>query len=211
MRRLLLGCGILSSLLYVAMNVVIAARWPGYSPVTQTVSELSAIGAPTRSLWVPLGYIYTVLVGAFGWGVWKAAGGSRALRVLGALIVVYGSLGLFWPPMHLREALAAGGQSTTDTLHISFAMVTVALMLLAIGFGAAAAGRSFRVYSIATLVVLLVFGLLTGREAPGIESNQPTPLIGVWERINIGAFLLWVVVLATTLMRGTPRRDAASG
>jgi hypothetical protein len=31
--------------------------------------------------------------------------------------------------------------------------------------------------------------------------NQPTPMIGVWERINIGVFLLWVVILATVLIR----------
>ena len=29
-----------------------------------------------------------------------------------------------------------------------------------------------------------------------IAANLPTPWIGVWERINLGVFLLWVVVLA---------------
>ena len=54
-RRLLLCCGIISSLLYVAMNVFVAMQWKDYSSTSQTVSELSAIGAPTRSLWVALG------------------------------------------------------------------------------------------------------------------------------------------------------------
>ena len=43
--RGLLLCGILSSLLYVAMNVLIPMQFEGYSVVSQTVSELSAIGA----------------------------------------------------------------------------------------------------------------------------------------------------------------------
>jgi hypothetical protein len=30
----------------------------------------------------------------------------------------------------------------------------------------------------------------------------PTPWMGVWERINIYAYMLWVVVLATALLRG---------
>ena len=51
-RKILLLCGILSSMLYVAMTVFAAAEWPGYSSAAQTISELSAIGAPTRSMWV---------------------------------------------------------------------------------------------------------------------------------------------------------------
>jgi hypothetical protein len=71
-------------------------------------------------------------------------------------MVVYGALGLVWPfaPMHLRETLAAGGGSLTDTMHIALASVTVGLMLLAIGFGAAAFGKPFRLYSITTLLIL---------------------------------------------------------
>ncbi len=74
-------------------------------------------------------------------------------------------------------------------------------MMLAIGFGAAAFGMRFRLYSIATLVILVVFGALTGMNGPRIAANLPTPWVGVWERINIGVFLLWVVALATALLR----------
>ena len=56
-------------------------------------------------------------------------------------------------------------------------------------------------YSLATLAILAAFGALTFLDAPRIAANLPTPWIGVWERINIGVFLLWVVVLATTLLR----------
>src|SRR5947207_959460 len=131
-RRSLLVCGIMSSLLYVAMNVFVAMQWEGYSSASQTVSELSAIGAPTRPLWVPLGIAYTLLVTAFGWGVWASAHQNRPLRAAGGLLVAYGVLGLAWPPMHLREMLAAGRGTITDTMHIVFAMLTVLLMLLAI-------------------------------------------------------------------------------
>ena len=51
LRKILLVCGVFSVLLYVAMNVLVAMQWEGYSSVSQTVSELSAIGAPTRPLW----------------------------------------------------------------------------------------------------------------------------------------------------------------
>jgi hypothetical protein len=178
--------------------------YEGYSSVSQTVSELSAIGAPTRLQWVLLAIPYSLLVAAFGWGVWESAGRNRSLRVVGVLLVSYGALGVLWPfaPMHLR-----GTEFTlTDTMHIVLGAVTVLLMLLAIGFGAAAFGKWFRLYSILSLAILVVFGALTGVDAPRIAANLPTPWIGVWERINIGAFLLWVVVLAIALLRrrGSP-------
>jgi hypothetical protein len=201
LREIWLACGPLSSLLYVAMNVFIPRGWPGYDSASQTVSELSAVGAPTRPLWVVLALLYTLLVVAFGWGVHLAAEQSRRLRAVGALIIVYGALGLLWvlAPMHLRPALAAGGSTLSDTVHVVLATVTVLLFLAALGLSAAALGRPFRLYSLGTFVLLLAFAVLTFREAPLVGANRPTPFIGVWERANVGLFLLWVVVLAAAL------------
>jgi len=195
-------CGPISSLLYVAMNVIVPTRWPEYSPAAQTVSELSAVAAPTRPLWVVLGLLYTLLVVAFGWGVRMAAGDDRRLRVAGILIAVYGALGIVWPfaPMHQREVLAAGGGSFSDTLHVALGVATEVIYLLALGFAAAALGTAFRLYSIATFFIVLLFGVQMIREAPAIGTNGPTPLIGVWERINIGVFLIWMTVLAVALL-----------
>jgi Protein of unknown function (DUF998) len=151
-------------------------------------------------------------VTAFGLGVWKSPGGNRPLRFVGGLILAYASLGLLWPfaAMHQREVLAAGGGTLSDTMHRVLGGVTVFLMFLAIGFGAAAFGKRFRLYSIATIVVLLGFGGLTFLEAPRLQANLSTPWIGLWERINISVFLLWVVVLAAVLLRaGTPQGETA--
>src|SRR5688572_4254966 len=211
LRKTLLICGIASSLLYVAMNVFVAMQWETYSSASQTVSELSAIGAPTRSLWASLAAFYTVLVTAFGWGVWQSACGNRAVRNVGRLVIMYGALGLVWPlaPMHLRETLAAGGGTFSDTLHLALGAATVLLMLAAMSIGAAAFGKRFRLYSVGSLAILMLFAVLTFMDAPGISQNLPTPWIGVWERINIGVFLLWVVVLAFALW--DDRTRAATG
>jgi hypothetical protein len=200
-RKMLLACGIASSLLYALM--IWGIRYDGYNPISQVPSELVAIGAPTQALWARLGWIYTVLITAFGIGVWKSAGRNRALRVAGGFILAHGSLGLLWPfaPMHQREVLAAGGGTLSDTMHQVLAAVTVFFMFLAIGFGAAAFGRRFRLYSIVTIVVLLAFGGLTFMEAPRVEMNLPTLWIGLWERINISVFLMWIVVLAAVLFQ----------
>lgn len=206
-RQALLACGVLSALLYAAMLVFVALQWEGYSSASQTVSELSAIGAPTRALWVTLGIIWTVLVIAFGFGIRASALGNRALGIAGALFIASAVFGLAWPPMHQRAVLAAGGGTLTDTLHIAWTVVTGLFTLAAMGFAASALGKRFRLYTIASMVIVLAFGLLGGMDAPRIQADLPTPWVGVWERINIVAQMLWMAVLAVVLLR---RHDPAT-
>lgn len=210
-RQILLICGVLSSILYLAMNVFVPMRLEGYSSVSQTISELSAVGVATRPLWVWLGAAYTLLVLAFGLGVWRSAGRNRPLRVVGGLMIAYAVTGLAWPfaPMHQREILAAGGGSLADTMHLVLGGVTGILYLSALGFGAAAFGKNFRLYSIVTILITVVFSALTGMAGPRIGADLPTPWVGVWERIFIGGFLVWIVVLAAILLRAG-RRQAGS-
>ena len=196
-QRWLPVCGILSALLYIAMNAVIPMRYEGYDITSQTVSELSAIDAPTRALWVKLGVVYALLVMAFGVGVWRSAEQNARLRLSGASIALNGIFSLYWPPMHLRGELP----TLTDTLHIVWSVVTVLLMLTTLALAARAFGTRFRLFTIATLVVLLLFGALTGVDDPRIAANLPTPWMGIWERICIGAFMLWTVVFGTALLR----------
>src|SRR5678815_2357250 len=108
-------------------------EWTAYDPVSQTISELSAVGAPTRPLWVVLGIFYTPLVTVFGWGVRMAAGGNHRLRFAGTLIAIYGALGVVWvfAPMHSRDVLAAGGGTFSDTMHKALGGVTEVIYLLA--------------------------------------------------------------------------------
>lgn len=200
-QRFLLACGIIASLLYIAMNIFIPMQWEAYHPASQTVSELSAIDAPTRAVWFPLGLLYAILGAAFGLGVLDAAANNRSMQILGVVLFLDGIFSLFWPPMHQRSVLAAGGGTLTDTMHIAFSAITVLFFLLSLGFGAATFGKPFRIYSIVTIVLLALFGGLTGLVAPRVQANLPTPWIGIWERINIGLYLAWVIVLSAMLLR----------
>ncbi|MGE5109075.1 MAG: DUF998 domain-containing protein [Sphingobacteriales bacterium] len=205
-----LVCGILSSVLFIVVNIIVPLQYPGYNSASQVPSELSAIGAPTQMLWSVLATPYTFLMLAFAWGIWKSAGENRRLRSAGVFMLAYGALGFLWPfaPMNQREVLAAGGGTFSDTMHIVLGAATEIFYLLALGFAATALGKTFRIYSIITFVILLVFGVLTFIDSPGVAKNLPTPFIGVWERINIGVFLLWVIVLAVILLKREKNADS---
>ena len=204
-RKSLLICGILSMLWYVAMNLIVPMQYPGYDIASQTVSELSAIDAPTRTFWIVLGIFYSVLFIAFGSGIWLSANENRKLRIVAAVIIFDTVFGFFWPPMHRREVIAAGGGTLTDILHLVWAFVHLLLMLIMIGLGASVLGKGFRIFSTAIVIIFIVFGILTTIESRGLEANLPTPNVGTWERINIGAYMLWVIVFAIILLKRNNR------
>jgi hypothetical protein len=67
------------------------------------------------------------------------------------------------------------------------------------GFGARLLGGQFRSYTYWTMTVLLLFGLMTALYVPRLAAGQPTPGMGLVERANIYAYLLWVAALAVAL------------
>jgi hypothetical protein len=213
-RKLLLVGGVLSSLLYlIGIDVIVALRYPDYhNYADQMVSELLAAGAPTRTLMVWLCIPYNILVFALAAGVWASAEGKRATRFTAAALAGYGAVstaGLLLFPMDVRGTVG----SPRDTLHIIATIVMSIFIVAMIAFGAFARGVRFRLYSFATLVAVVVFGAWTGflaRPMPG-----PTPWLGLAERVNIYATMLWVAALAVSLLRvqgaATTRNAGAVG
>ncbi len=208
-RKGLLLCGVFASLVYVGADLLAAAQWAAYSYTSQMVSELMAIDAPTRPLLVAAFTAHNLLAIAFGCGIWLTAGRARALRITAALVIAYGVVGevaLLYCPMHLREA----AKTATDTRHIIATAIIVILTLLYIGFAAVTRGKRFRLYSIATIVILVIFGVLAGTQGPRVDANLPTPGFGLMERVNIYASLVWLAVLAVALLRPAPAGSAVS-
>lgn len=203
-RKLLLICGIVAALLYIGSDILAAMRWEGYSYTAQSVSELRAVGAPTRGFLVPILTLYAVLELAFGVGVWGAAASNgspnRSLRVAGALLIGLALIDLVVAPF-VQLNLAKSVESVTNTMHVILTAVTVLMLLLTIGFGAAADGKWFRFYSYATLLLLILTAALAFLDLPQIAAQLPTPWLGVRERISIYGYMIWMMVLSLVLLR----------
>lgn len=200
-QKVLLICGIVSSLLYVFATTIGAMQWPGYNTLDQSISELIGIDAPSAPITVPLFFIYSILIYAFGAGVWMTAGQKRALKIAAVLIIlkeILGMVGLLIAPVHLR-GVAPG---FSDTLHIIVTAVGTLLCIFpALLFAAAAFGKKFRLYTVVTAAVFLIFGALGGSYSPQLAANLPTPWLGVWERVCVFAYMLWIIVLASALLQ----------
>jgi hypothetical protein len=212
--RALLYCGAVASVLWIATDIVASLLYDGYSYRDQTISELAAVGAPTRAAVVSLVLAYSVLMLAFAAGISASSAGNRRLRVIAALLALNAAANLVLTPfssMHQREVLAAGGGTLSDTLHLMVAGSNIVTFLVVMAIGSTVLGRCFRAYSVATITVMLVFGALTGLHGADVSNNEATPWMGVTERISAYAWMIWVAVLAIALADGVGIRfDKAS-
>ncbi len=194
----LLLAGTLAAPLFIATDIVAAALlYPGYDYAAQQVSELSAIGAPTRTFWLVMSYPYVLLLLALALGTWLSAT-RTAQRVAAALIAVFAIHGLLWAtlaPMHMRNTAF----TDTDTLHIAFTVVAVALMTGFIAAGALLFGRSFRLYSALTIIAMLAAGGIVGTQISAIAAGEPTPWMGLVERVAVYGPVVWTAVFALAL------------
>jgi len=202
----LLLCGAAASLVYVSSDVIGALSYPGYDYSSQAISEMSAIGAPTAELLAPFYTGFSVLFAAFAAGIWLAADGRRSLRWSAGLLIAIAALGIAWAffPMSMRGA----GRSTTDAMHLMLSGMTMLLLAGAVAAGAASFGRTFRIYSVATVLAMIAFFGLTMLDARHIDTRA-TPYMGINERVSMAAWLLWMAVFSLALYRVQRERSRA--
>jgi len=208
-RKILLICGIVSPVLYAVSDTAAGMQWKGYSFRDQTISELGAIGAPSRPLFTFLLLIVYGLMVAFGVGIWQSANRHRRLRIVGVLCVALGVMALTvgqFAPMRLRGL----EQGFTGALHLIEGAVAMLMIFTAMGIAASAFGTRFRLYTIATIMLALSFGAWAGSAAPRIAQGLATPWVGVIERIFWYGYQSWFIVLAFTLLR-RQRSDPGEG
>jgi hypothetical membrane protein len=200
LRKVLLICGILSPVLYGVSDGLAGLQWEGYSFRDQTISELGAIGAPSRPLFTVLLLVVYALMIAFGVGICKSARENRRLRRIGSLLVGLGVLALTvgqLAPMRLRGT----EQGLMGTMHLIEGMVAMVITFAVMGMAATTFGTRFRVYTILTVVLSVAFGAWAFSEVPRVEQGLETPWVGVKERIFWYGYQSWFIVLALTLLR----------
>jgi len=197
--KLLLFAAIPAVVVYGIGDVLSGLLYDGYSFKDQAIIELSAFGSPVRPLMATLILIHGALLLAFGIGILRAAR-RRSVRWIGWLLVANFFVVGLWT--HTIWAMSSRDLETgfNDTMHITlttvFSLLIVAMMVLA-----AVAYRGWvRIYSLATLLAVSVFGMASVLAMRGLEQND-TPWGGGFERINAYVYFAWLVVLAITVTR----------
>ena len=196
----MLACGIAAPLVYLTADVVAGSRWAGYSFRDQTISELNANGSPVRPITIRFGFVGYLLLATFGIGVWRIALGTCRLKLAGAALIGLG-LSAMWALPFASMNVRGTKQGAAGARHLASGVIAIPLLIATMGLAANKFGRVFRLYSIATVAVLLVFGAWAGVRSTGIEEDRPTPWVGIIERVSVYAYQLWIVVFAGALLR----------
>ncbi len=205
-RRWFLACGIAGAAVYPLSDIFVSTRYPGFSYRDQAVSELFAIGAPTSTLATTLFSVSSVLLLLFAVGIWMSANGRRSVRAIAVLMGLNAvDALLLWNlfPMHMR-----GVQPTfTDTMHGLLAIDP--FLLAAIVLAAIAFRGWFRTYTISTIVFTTVLAIIGLSFIPAVVAGEPTPWMGISERVPQYATNVWYAVFAMVL-RKDPGREVYS-
>jgi len=181
--------------IYVTATVLGGLLDPSYSHVSMHVSELTSSHAPNRMMLAGMYVGYNAALGGLGLALLKHLQRSRWLVVASLLLVanaVAGVLTVTWFPQDSYGYPA----TTAGAVHIALGGV-LALLSILVMF---TAGRAFRSqmtwatlgqFSTAAAVVMVVTGLATA-----VATAAASPYMGLAERLPIGAFLLWLAVVA---------------
>lgn len=191
-RTSLLFCGFSAPIIFILTDLLAGTRWQGYDFFSQSISELGAIGAPTRSLVIVMNLIYYGLVAAFAAGTLSIAGKNVPLKILAGLLLVHAFISAFtllFYPMHV------GIKATLGSVHVTLMMTAVFSFTLAIVIGIFAFADWFRILSIGIILTLIVLTLLGIFLFPQLGiSNLPST--GIQERVMVFGFHLWMAALA---------------
>lgn len=192
----------IASIQFVVAMLVVQVGYPGYSAISNYVSDLGASSAP----WAWVFNLGLVVLGTLG-----LAGLYLLRRELPAVTI--GRWGTGAMAVALGAAFLIGffpedvGAIHTNLSAVAFLAAAVALILIGLGFstesGRPAFGRITQSMGWITAAAFVLFVI-----EPGGRGLQ-----GVWERLIIAPLLLWLVVFAVRcwLLAERPETSALPG
>jgi hypothetical protein len=198
----LLVCGLLVGPTYVFLYILGGALRPGYSHVSDSVSELLSPGAPNKRLLAVIQVVYALLHVLFGFGIVgvvgeRAQGGTSGL--IGAWAIVAIGVATIGTAVFPQDA---EGAPTTTPGQIHKALVFGILVpgsilsTASLGLWSNQAGvlSGFDMYSYATAGLIVVMGGVGG-------ATVKTRFAGLSERVAAVVAHQWLFVLALLLLR----------
>lgn len=190
--------GFIASLLYIITDIAATNMYQGYNSNSQAVSELFAIGAPTANFVVPLFSTCSIFYLLLSVGIFCYAKTNKVLRFLSFMVLLNAINCLFlWNffPMHMRDV----EKTFTDTMHTILAINP--FILISLFIGTIFFKGWFRLYSIFTIAVLICMASISFSFVTPLINHQPTPGMGLTERIAQYAHQTWHAVLGIYLFK----------
>ncbi len=204
-RKFMYYGGILSPIFFVLVDIIGGMITPDYCRIINAVSELTQAGSENIYLLSSLFFISAVMGIGFGIGIVTEFSYSRSKLIFsgGILIIINGIFsgltGTIFPMDPFNVDITFAGTLHIILTALNALMIMLLIPMMGIGFYRERQWVSFRLYSIITLLIIVIFGGST----PVLMMND-IGLLGLFERIVIYSYLLWFFVLAFKLIRDHP-------
>lgn len=180
--------GIAGPAAFVLSWAALGASRSGYSPVWDHISDLAAIGAPTR-----VGMTTGLVVYGVGMLSYGAAAAVASSRAIGALAAATGVAAIAVAALPLESSVAAGHGVAAGFGYLTLAAIPAV--------GAVRLARKGRTrWAVASGAVAVVAGV-----ALVVSGTGAAP--GLAQRVGLTIADIWVAAHAWTLVRGRLSRD----
>jgi hypothetical membrane protein len=186
-------CGILAPVSFTVFLVIFSILTPGYSNLTNAVSELGTSDAPYALAWSVFGFVLVgLLIAAFAWGLHadlrQSPGAIGVPTLIGISGIGFAALGLF-------PADAGFAPSVRTTLH--FTMVSINFLPFLLATFVFAIRLQSNEYWKKWILFSIIMGIL-GIASFFIPKSIPG---GLSQRIGLAAYFLWLFVNSLALLR----------
>jgi hypothetical protein len=192
--------GIIAPIIFVITVVVGGLMTPGYSHLSQSISELVMSGAPNKlhlDISFSINYVFSCI---FGFGLFvifrsKASPLNSSKGLVGFIILGVIAVLSFLSSNFFTMNLPGTPATTSGTVHlllVGLESIGSMAAILLVGLWFKKVGlRGYGVYSIITLVIVFATGIMTL-----VGTTQDSSYVGLFERLTIGAFALWSFIIA---------------
>ena len=191
-------CGMLSPVLYIFMTILGGALRPGYSHISDTVSELFSPGSPNKLLLDILSTTTALLTILFGIGVLQFVRGSEhsePIGIIGAgMIITMGVVNVATATIFPQDAWGSpstfpGQMHKILVLGVLAPLAMLSTLLIGIWLKRADIFPGFGTYSFITVGAIVLSGGLAG-------ATLGTRIMGFTERIAVLAGSQWTFIFA---------------
>lgn len=197
-QKILFLCGMLSPVLYIFMTILGGALRPGYSHISDTVSELFSPGSPNKLLLDILSTTTALLTILFGIGVLqfvRGSGHSEPIGIIGAgMIITMGVVNVATATVFPQDAWGSpstfpGEMHKILVLGVLAPLALLSTLLMGIWLKRADVFPRFGTYSFITCGAIVLSGGLAG-------ATLGTRIMGLTERIAVLAGSQWTFIFA---------------
>lgn len=192
------GAGALAPIVYLATVVAGGAMVPGYDQLRDSISSLTESGR-ADILGIQSGFLlYNLLVAAFAVQQLRARGRDAGWRATFALLLLTAVCGgLMWPFAQdpVGSTVTVGG-----SIHLALAAIeslsSIAILTISWWKLRDERPRLLSGIALSCLLITVVFGVCAA-----FATAMQWPMMGLYERLTIGAFEVWLFALALVALR----------